>query len=75
MIFSGRHYLALSRAYPKMFAPVPLEVAQRAGELGNGRMLFEALFQAVHKTQQPILDWTPFVTRSPASSAPTVMEG
>ena len=71
MIFSGRQYLALSRVYSEMFAPIPPDVARKAAENGQAPALMEALFQAV-EYGEAIQDWTPYVQPSPEFSEPAL---
>lgn len=63
MIFSGRQYLAVSRMYCEMFAPIPLEVVRQAAESGQAPALMDALFAAIEQ-RRPIKDWAAFEQRS-----------
>jgi hypothetical protein len=70
MLYSGRHSMALSRAYSEMFGPVPLEVVQAAGKAGRIQELMAAVDKAVRHTKKPVTDWTQFAQESLTSSTP-----
>ena len=65
MIFSARHYLALSRVYSDTFHPVPeavaLAAALAAAENGRATQLMDALVQTI-EAKQEIEDWKPYAT-------------
>lgn len=59
MLFSGRHYEALSCLYAESFGPVPHDVAEAAARNGMAPELMAALYQAIQFEDQ-IQDWTPY---------------
>lgn len=68
MLFSGRHYEALSHLYAESFGPqVPHEVAEAAARNGKAPELMAALYQAIQFEDQ-IQDWTPYAGQSHGES-------
>ena len=67
MLFSGRHYEALSCLYAESFGPVPHDVAEAAARNGRAPELMAALYQAIQFEDQ-IQDWTPYAGQSHGES-------